>query len=98
MRTQTFLPWDEKLWDTPNVAHDKNGRTYLREPVFGDPEEPHHRDALTLTFKTEQAVVDVLCRDSRINPAEATTLADHLGHRLHQHGCYDQRHQDCGAG
>jgi hypothetical protein len=21
-RTQTFLPWHEKLWDTPNVAHD----------------------------------------------------------------------------
>lgn len=25
-----------------------NGRTYLREIVFGDPEEPHHRDALDL--------------------------------------------------
>jgi hypothetical protein len=23
LRTQTFLPWNEKLWDTPNVAHDK---------------------------------------------------------------------------
>ena len=22
LRTQTFLPWREKLWDTPNVAHD----------------------------------------------------------------------------
>jgi hypothetical protein len=22
LRTQTFLPWYEKLWDTPNVAHD----------------------------------------------------------------------------
>ncbi|MDX3458509.1 strictosidine synthase [Streptomyces sp. ME02-8801-2C] len=22
LRTQTFLPWVEKLWDTPNVAHD----------------------------------------------------------------------------
>jgi hypothetical protein len=22
LRTQTFLPWSEKLWDTPNVAHD----------------------------------------------------------------------------
>ncbi|WP_328506557.1 strictosidine synthase [Streptomyces sp. NBC_00391] len=22
LRTQTFLPWIEKLWDTPNVAHD----------------------------------------------------------------------------
>ena len=22
LRTQVFLPWHEKLWDTPNVAHD----------------------------------------------------------------------------
>lgn len=22
LRTQAFLPWSEKLWDTPNVAHD----------------------------------------------------------------------------
>lgn len=22
LRTQTFLPWSEKLWDTPHVAHD----------------------------------------------------------------------------
>ena len=22
LRTQTFLPWSEKFWDTPNVAHD----------------------------------------------------------------------------
>jgi hypothetical protein len=24
LRTQTFLPWYEKLWDTPNVAHDNS--------------------------------------------------------------------------
>ena len=22
LRTQVFMPWIEKLWDTPNVAHD----------------------------------------------------------------------------
>lgn len=22
LRTQVFMPWNEKLWDTPNVAHD----------------------------------------------------------------------------
>jgi hypothetical protein len=22
LRAQTFMPWNEKLWDTPNVAHD----------------------------------------------------------------------------
>src|SRR5687768_18062269 len=29
-----------------NRAQIENGRTYLREMVFGDPEEPHHREAL----------------------------------------------------
>ncbi|MBC9820147.1 TetR/AcrR family transcriptional regulator [Terrabacter sp. MAHUQ-38] len=52
-----------------------NGRTYLREIVFGDPEEPHHRDALGLTVQTEQAIAGVLRRDERIRSADAKTLA-----------------------
>lgn len=51
-----------------------NGRTYLREIVFGDPEEPHHRDALVLTVQTEKAIADVLQRDDR-SAADAATLA-----------------------
>ena len=52
-----------------------NGRTYLREMVFGDPEEPHHRDALALAVQTEEAITAVLQRDQRISPGEAATLA-----------------------
>lgn len=52
-----------------------NGRTYLREIVFGDPEEPHHRDALHLTVQTEEAITGVLRRDQRIAPNDAATLA-----------------------
>jgi AcrR family transcriptional regulator len=52
-----------------------NGRTYLREIVFGDPEEPHHRDALTLTVQTEQAIADVLRRDKRVSSDDAATFA-----------------------
>jgi AcrR family transcriptional regulator len=52
-----------------------NGRTYLREIVFGDPEEPHHRDALDLTMQTEKAIADVLRRDERISSGDAVTLA-----------------------
>lgn len=52
-----------------------NGRTYLREIVFGDPEEPHHRDALNLTVQTEMAIADVLQRDDRIHSNDAATLA-----------------------
>jgi AcrR family transcriptional regulator len=43
----------------------ENGRTYLRELVFGDPAEPHHREALDLAGRTEQAIADVLRRDPR---------------------------------
>ncbi|GAB3945594.1 hypothetical protein GCM10029976_071630 [Kribbella albertanoniae] len=49
-----------------------NGRTYLREIVFGDPEEPHHRDALVLTLQTEEAIAEVLQRE---DVDEAATLA-----------------------
>ena len=52
-----------------------NGRTYLREIVFGDPEEPHHGDALNLTVQTEKAIADVLQRDDRIHSDDAATLA-----------------------
>ncbi|MDQ0632739.1 TetR/AcrR family transcriptional regulator [Arthrobacter pascens] len=51
-----------------------NGRTYLRELVFGDPEEPHHREALTLTVQTEQAIADVLARDPGLEPRSAAVL------------------------
>jgi len=52
-----------------------NGRTYLREIVFGNPEEPYHRDALALTAQTEEAIATVLQRDGRITPDGARTLA-----------------------
>src|SRR5213595_3752949 len=43
-----------------NRAQVDNGRTYLREMVFGDHEEPNHRDALVLSAQTEEAIADVL--------------------------------------
>jgi len=52
-----------------------NGRTYLREMVFGDPAEPHRRDALGLAQQTEEAVAVVLQRDQRIDSSDAPTLA-----------------------
>jgi len=58
-----------------NRAQIDNGRTYLREIVFGDPEEPYHRDALALTVQTEEAIATVLQRDERIAPGDAATLA-----------------------
>ena len=51
-----------------------NGRTYLREIVFGDPAEPHHREALGLSVQTEEAIVAVLLRDER-TARDAVALA-----------------------
>ncbi|MFD3613607.1 TetR/AcrR family transcriptional regulator [Streptomyces atroolivaceus] len=52
-----------------------NGRVYLREMVFGDPAEPHHHEALTITGRTEQAVAAVLRRDAQVSEAHAATAA-----------------------
>lgn len=52
-----------------------NGRTYLREMVFGDPAEPHHREALAMNAQTESAIATVLQRDRRLRSADASTLA-----------------------
>lgn len=52
-----------------------NGRTYLREMVFGDPEEPHHGEALAIAAQTEEAIATVLRRDKRVGEGEAATLA-----------------------
>jgi TetR/AcrR family transcriptional regulator len=52
-----------------------NGRTYLREIVFGDPEEPHHHEALRLTSQTEELVAEVIAREDRVSAETARTLA-----------------------
>ena len=58
-----------------NRAQIDNGRTYLREMVFGDPQEPRRREALTIVVQTEQAIAAVLRRDGRVEEGDAATLA-----------------------
>lgn len=58
-----------------NRTQIENGRTYLREMVFGDPNEPHHREALRLVSGTENAIADVLGKRSSLSPQTASTLA-----------------------
>lgn len=53
----------------------ENGRIYLREMVFGDPTEPHHREALRLVSGTESAIAEVLGRDTAFTNKKAATLA-----------------------
>lgn len=52
-----------------------NGRTYLREMVFGDPSEPHHAEALSIVAQTEVAVAGILAGGAQVVAAEASTLA-----------------------
>ncbi|QYX82312.1 TetR/AcrR family transcriptional regulator [Streptomyces akebiae] len=52
-----------------------NGRTYLREMVFGDPEEPRHGAALAIAAQTEEVIAAVLRRDERVAEGDAATLA-----------------------
>lgn len=52
-----------------------NGRTYLREMVFGDPSEPHHAEALSIVAQTEEAVAGILAGRTRLAAHDASTLA-----------------------
>jgi len=58
-----------------NRVQVENGRSYLREMVFGDPEEPHHGEALAIAGQTEEAITAVLRRDNRVGEGDAATLA-----------------------
>ncbi|AUG29803.1 MULTISPECIES: TetR/AcrR family transcriptional regulator [Microbacterium] len=52
-----------------------NGRTYLREMVFGDPSEPHHAAALDIVAQTEHAVASILTEKAGVPTPQAEALA-----------------------
>ena len=52
-----------------------NGRTYLREMVFGDPSEPRHAEALSIVAQTEEAIAAVLGRHELVGADDAATTA-----------------------
>ncbi|ANE03983.1 TetR/AcrR family transcriptional regulator [Corynebacterium crudilactis] len=52
-----------------------NGRTYLKEMVFGDPSEPHQAQALSIVASTEQAYTEVLQRNDHVSAADAGILS-----------------------
>lgn len=52
-----------------------NGRTYLREMVFGDPAEPHHADALAIVQQTEAAAAGLLAQHLGMDDDRAAALA-----------------------
>ncbi|QSZ48057.1 helix-turn-helix domain containing protein [Paenarthrobacter sp. OM7] len=58
-----------------NRVQIENGRTYLKEIVFGDPAEPHHAEALSLTIRTEEAIAGILGRDEQLLARDPAKLA-----------------------
>ncbi len=58
-----------------NRAQIDNGRTYLREMVFGDPDEPRHGEALAIVVQTEEAIAALLRRDEWVAEGDAAMLA-----------------------
>ena len=58
-----------------NRAQVDNGRTYLREMVFGDPAEPRHAEALSIVAQTEEAIAAVLGRHELVSAGDAATTA-----------------------
>lgn len=58
-----------------NRVQVENGRTYLREMVFGDPAEPHHAAALAIVGQTEDAAAGILTLQTELDETEATVLA-----------------------
>ncbi|MBD7957722.1 TetR/AcrR family transcriptional regulator [Microbacterium sp. Sa4CUA7] len=58
-----------------NRTHVDNGRTYLREMVFGDATEPHHAEALRIVDETERDVAALIVARAGRSEADATVLA-----------------------
>jgi AcrR family transcriptional regulator len=58
-----------------NRTQVENGRTYLREIVFGDPNEPHHAKALEIAGQTEEAMAQTIARTTGATPEQAAVLA-----------------------
>ncbi|QKE82643.1 TetR/AcrR family transcriptional regulator [Arthrobacter sp. NEB 688] len=58
-----------------NRAHVGNGRVYLREMLFGDPEVPGHAAAVAIVAETDRATVDLIRRWTDADEAEAARQA-----------------------
>lgn len=54
LRTQTFLPWSEKMWDTPDVAHD-------------NPHDQHFHASIMLAYADEAARSAFLTKSAELN-------------------------------
>jgi len=52
-----------------------NGRTYLREMIFGDAGEPHHAEALRIVGESERSITELIAARAGRSEADAGVLA-----------------------
>lgn len=60
-----------------------DGRTYLQEMVFGDPEEPYHAKALNIVGETQQEIKELIMRHTESNAEKADSLAQVIAATLY---------------
>lgn len=58
-----------------NRSQVDNGRTYLREILFGDPADPQHAQALAIVGRTEEEIAAIVRRDGTVTAEDARTRA-----------------------
>lgn len=58
-----------------NRVQAENGRTYLREMMFGDPGEPHHAEALSIVQRTQTEFENAVLRFAALDQPQAAARA-----------------------
>jgi hypothetical protein len=84
LRTQTFLPWSRKLWDTPNVAHDNPTDQRLHASVVLGFADDASRDAFFASDTVKDLSEQLTPLASAIHAYDVTAALTYVkdGHAL----------------
>ena len=77
LRTQTFLPWNEKTWNTPDVAHDNPADQRFHASLDPRVRRPGRPDGVLRRHRHQAAVADARpgrLRDPRLRRLRSTDL------------------------
>lgn len=80
LRTQTFLPWSEKLWDTPNVAHDNPDDLRFHASVILGFVDTAARDAFFTSNEAENISRQLTPLASAIHAYDVETALTYVEH------------------
>jgi hypothetical protein len=78
LRAQTFLPWIEKLWDTPNVAHDNPRDQRFHTSVILGFADTASRDAFYTSIAAEELSGRLAALASAIHAYDVTTALTYV--------------------